>query len=192
MNGDEKGWIPVVLGLGLIALVLLIGAFGTDLTRAITIVTVAGATGGFVTVFFGDSELHWPRVENEEFQPGFLSMVLVGALATLVSWGAAKAITIFGSDVQAIRLSTGDIANALLVGFGGAKWFKSEMEKDVLQRPRRSRLRSRPTRMPTSPLRQELQIKRSERQCKCEHSVMIPCRTCVWSKHSCGVGAVFE
>jgi hypothetical protein len=26
------------------------------------------------------------------------------------------------------------MANALLVGFGGAKWFKSEMEKDVLQK----------------------------------------------------------
>jgi hypothetical protein len=134
MNGEGKGWIPVVLGLGLIALLLVVGAFGADLTRAITVVVVAGATGGFVNVFFGDSGLHWPRVENQEFQPGFLSIVLVGGLAALVSWGATKAITIFGSDVQAVRFSTGDIANALLVGFGGAKWFKSEMEKDVLQK----------------------------------------------------------
>jgi hypothetical protein len=27
-----------------------------------------------------------------------------------------------------------DIANALLIGFGGAKWWKSEIEKDILQR----------------------------------------------------------
>src|SRR5215470_17900278 len=108
MNGEGKGWIPVVLGLGLIALLLVVGAFGADLTRAITVVVVAGATGGFVNVFFGDSGLHWPRVENQEFQPGFLSIVLVGGLAALVSWGATKAITIFGSDVQAVRFSTGD------------------------------------------------------------------------------------
>ena len=53
MNGDGKGWIPAVLGLGLIALVLLIGAFGTDLTRAIMIVTVGGGAGGFVNVLSG-------------------------------------------------------------------------------------------------------------------------------------------
>lgn len=134
MNWDGKGWILAVSALGLIAIALVIGAFGTDLTRAITIVTIGGAAGSFVNVLIGDSGLHWPRVENEEFQPGFLGMVLIGTLAALGSWGAAKALTIFGTDVQAVRFSTGDVASAFLVGFVGAKWFKSETEKDVLQK----------------------------------------------------------
>jgi hypothetical protein len=41
---------------------------------------------------------------------------------------------LFGTTAPALNFSTGDIANALIVGFGGAKWFKSEAEKDVLQK----------------------------------------------------------
>ena len=75
-----------------------------------------------------------PRVENGILQPGFLGTVLVGAIAALGSCGATKAITIFGTTAPALNFSTGDIANALIIGFGGAKWFKSETEKDVLQK----------------------------------------------------------
>jgi hypothetical protein len=101
---------------------------------AIVIVIVCGGAGGFVNVFIGDSGLHLPKVENGILQPGFLGTLLVGALAALGSWGAAKAITIFGPAAPALTFSTGDVANALMLGFGGAKWFKSETEKDVLQK----------------------------------------------------------
>ena len=104
-----------------------------DVFWAILLVLLAGAAGGFVNVFIGYSGLHKPRVENEVFQPGFLGTILVGALAALGSWGAAKAMTIFGAELP-ISFSTGDVANALLVGFGSAKWFKSETEKNVLQK----------------------------------------------------------
>ncbi len=100
----------------------------------IVIVIVGGAAGGFVNVFIGDSGLHLPKFENGVFLPGFLGTMIVGALAALGSWGAAKAITIFGPATVPPNFSTGDIANALIVGFGGAKWFKSETEKDVLQK----------------------------------------------------------
>lgn len=104
-----------------------------EIVDMILIVIASGAAGGFVNVFIGDSGLHLPKVENGVFQPGFLGTVVVGALAALGSWSAAKAVVIFGSPSPA-SFSTGDIANALLVGFGGAKWFKSETEKDVLQK----------------------------------------------------------
>ncbi len=104
-----------------------------DVFWAILLVLVAGAAGGFVNVFIGDSGLHMPRMENDVFQPGFLGTVLVGALAALGSWGAAKAMTIFGAELP-LSFSTGDLANALMVGFGGAKWFKSETEKSILQK----------------------------------------------------------
>jgi hypothetical protein len=100
---------------------------------AIIIVLVCGAAGGFVNVFIGDSGLHLPKVENGFLLPGFLGTVLVGALAALGSWGTAKGVPIFGTPVG-FTFSTSDLANALLVGFGGAKWFKSEIEKDVLQK----------------------------------------------------------
>ena len=101
---------------------------------AIVIVIVCGAAGGFVNVFIGDSGLHLPKVENGILQPGFLGTLLIGALAAVGSWGAAKAITIFGTATPAFTFSTGDVANALMLGFGGAKWFKSETEKTVLQK----------------------------------------------------------
>jgi hypothetical protein len=99
---------------------------------AIIIVIVAGAAGGFVNVFIGDSGLHLPHTDKttETFQPGFLATVIIGALAALGSWGMTKGIVLSGT----VSFSTTDIANALLIGFGGAKWFKSETEKDVLQK----------------------------------------------------------
>jgi hypothetical protein len=105
-----------------------------DVAWVILIVMVAGAAGGFVNVFIGDSGLHLPKVENGVFLPGFVGTVIVGALAALGSWGAAKSIPIFGNMGYPLSFSTGDIANALIVGFGGVKWFKSEIEKDVLQK----------------------------------------------------------
>jgi hypothetical protein len=104
----------------------------TDLIWAIVIVAVGGGLGGFANVFIGDSGLHLPKTENGLFEPGFLGTVLVGALAALGSWCAAKTTVIFGGP-STVTFSTGDIANALMLGFGGAKWFKSEGEKDVLQ-----------------------------------------------------------
>jgi hypothetical protein len=105
-----------------------------DVVWAIVIVIACGAAGGFVNVFIGDSGLHLPKVENGVLQPGFVGTMIVGALAALGSWSMTKAIPIFGTAAPALSFSTGDIANALLIGFGGAKWFKSETEKDVLQK----------------------------------------------------------
>jgi hypothetical protein len=105
-----------------------------DILWAIVIVVACGAAGGFVNVFIGDSGLHLPRVENDVFQPGFIGTVFVGAVAALGSWGMAKGFTIIGTAASPLTFSTGDLANALIIGFGGAKWFKSEAEKDTLQK----------------------------------------------------------
>ena len=84
-------------------------------------------------VFIGDSGLHLPKVEDGVFMPGFLGTIFVGALAALGSWCAAKSVVIFGGPTV-VNFATMDIGNALLIGFGGAKWFKSEIEKDILQK----------------------------------------------------------
>lgn len=105
-----------------------------EVTWAIIIVVICGAVGGFVNIFIGDNGLHLPRVQNGIFEAGFIGTLVVGAAAALGSWGAAKAITIFGPSAGPLQFSTADLANALMLGFGGAKWFKSETEKDILQK----------------------------------------------------------
>ena len=105
-----------------------------DVSWMIVIVLVCGSVGGFANVFIGDNGLHLPKVDSGSFQPGFLGTVLVGAIAAMASWGSAKAIALFGLDLKNVTFTTGDIANPLIVGFGGAKWFKSEVDKAVLQK----------------------------------------------------------
>ncbi|HXX23763.1 MAG TPA: hypothetical protein VEO19_11495 [Terriglobia bacterium] len=98
------------------------------------VVVAAGAAGGFVNVFIGDSGLHLPKIENGVFLPGFIGIVLIGMAAALGSWASMKGATLIGAETRPLSLSTMDIANAMLIGFGGAKWWKSEIEKDILQR----------------------------------------------------------
>lgn len=52
----------------------------------------------------------------------------------MASWASLKVVTLVGPDAKQFVLSTSDVANALLIGFGGAKWWKSENEKDILQK----------------------------------------------------------
>ena len=100
----------------------------------LTIIVVAGAAGGLVNVFIGDSGLHLPEVENGIFRPGFIGIVFIGMMAALTSWGSLKAAVLLGGQTAILTLSTSDIATGILTGFAGAKWFKSEVEKQILQK----------------------------------------------------------
>src|SRR5438552_3003303 len=100
----------------------------------ISAIAACGMIGGFVNVFIGDSGLHLPRMENGFWQPGYLGVVFLGMVAALASWASLNSLVLFGSGAQSLALSTGDVANAIMVGFGSAKWWKSESEKDVLQK----------------------------------------------------------
>lgn len=94
-----------------------------------------GAVGGFMNVFIGDSGLHLPEMDHGVWRPGFLAVIVLGAVAAVGSWATLVTLDLVGTNATtALWLKTGDIANALIVGFGGAKWFKSEAEKDILQR----------------------------------------------------------
>ena len=100
----------------------------------IAVVAVIGAVGGFMNVFIGDAGFHRPKMEHGVWQPGFSGTMLIGAIAGVGSWASLKALVLVGEGVRPLMFSTGDIANALLVGFGGAKWFKSETEKDIFRK----------------------------------------------------------
>ncbi len=98
------------------------------------VIVACGAAGGFVNVFIGDSGLHLPKIENGVFLPGFIGIVLIGMAAALGAWASMKGATLIGAEARPLTLSSMDIANAMLIGFGGVKWWKSEIEKDILQR----------------------------------------------------------
>ena len=100
----------------------------------IVVIAAIGALGGFMNVFIGDAGLHLPRTEDQVWQPGFLGVVVVGSVAAVGSWAILHTVDLIGPHAAALGLTGGDVANALLIGFGGAKWFKSESEKDILQK----------------------------------------------------------
>jgi len=101
----------------------------------IALIASIGAVGGFVNVFIGDSGLHLPRKDpqTKTWQPGFLGVVIVGSVAAVGSWATLRGLDLIGPNATPLPFTTGDFANALVIGFGGAKWFKSEHEKDTLQ-----------------------------------------------------------
>ena len=100
----------------------------------IAVIAGIGAIGGFMNVFIGDAGLHWPKTEDGMWQPGFLGVVVVGCIAAVGSWATLTTLNLVGPGASELALKTGDIANALIIGFGGAKWFKSESEKGILQK----------------------------------------------------------
>jgi hypothetical protein len=104
----------------------------------IAVIAAIGAAGGFMNVFLGDAGLHRPgtiyaNTDHAVWEPGFLGVVIVGCVAAVGSWATMNALDLIGAHAASLALTTGDVANALIVGFGGAKWFKSEKEKDILQ-----------------------------------------------------------
>lgn len=100
----------------------------------IAVIAAIGAVGGFMNVFIGDAGFHLPRTEHGVWQPGFLGVVIVGCAAAVGSWATLSALDLVSPHAVPLGFTTGDLANALVIGFGGAKWFKSESEKDVLQK----------------------------------------------------------
>jgi hypothetical protein len=99
-------------------------------------VAVCGAFGGFVNVFIGDSGLHLPTIDEGVFRPGYIGVVFVGLIAAVGAWLATQTSTLVGELAQSpqatLRLS--ELSTAIIVGFGGARWFKSETETTIFRK----------------------------------------------------------
>jgi hypothetical protein len=102
--------------------------------HVIGLIVLMGSLGSLVSAFVGDSGWHLPMMDHGIFRPGYLGNMLVGALAALASWGMQKAALLIGGPVVPLTFSTADMANAIVIGFGGASWFKSQLEKGILQK----------------------------------------------------------
>jgi hypothetical protein len=107
-----------------------------DLMFDLIAVALCGALGGFVNVFLGDSGLHLPRREQGIFRPGYLGELFIGMVAAVGAWlatqGSSISPTLIPSPPVTLRLS--ELSTAIVVGFGGARWFKSEGETTVFRK----------------------------------------------------------
>jgi hypothetical protein len=107
-----------------------------DLMVDLIAVAVCGALGGFANVFIGDSGLHLPTIDQGIFRPGYIGVVFVGLIAAVGAWLATQGSALTGgltlSPPVTLRLS--ELSTAIVVGFGGARWFKSETETTIFRK----------------------------------------------------------
>ena len=75
-------------------------------------------------------------------RPGFVGLIIVGAIAAVLSWGLygpLANVTIFGGSDSAsdeddnFGITVAALAGAVLVGVGGSKWLASAVDKALLQ-----------------------------------------------------------
>lgn len=146
-----------------------------DLVVDLSAVAICGALGGFVNVFIGDSGLHLPEIEDGIFRPGYIGVVFVGAAAALGAWlatqGASLVDSLHSSTAVTLRLS--ELNTAIVVGFGGARWFKSEGRQRCCARRRRLLQLDRRTRQRRRRLRLRRRLKRWPRRRRCLNDLLV-------------------
>ena len=102
----------------------------------VLVIAVFGGLGGFVNVFLGDSGLHLPRMEEGVWRPGYLGVIFVGLVAAVAAWLTTQTATLTGSIVSggAVTLHLSELSTAIIVGFGGARWFEAEGDQTIFRR----------------------------------------------------------
>jgi hypothetical protein len=107
-----------------------------DLLVDLIAIGVCGALGGFANVFIGDSGLHLPTIEQGIFRPGYIGVVFVGLIAAVGAWLATQGSALTGNLVPSppVTLRLSELSTAIVVGFGGARWFKSETETTIFRK----------------------------------------------------------
>lgn len=110
----------------------------------IGIVMLSGAVGGIVNALVSDNGFVRPSEESAGdvtiIRPGFAGNMLLGAVASFISWGlygAFSSAAVWGATsgigTQEISVSISSIAGAVLVGMGGARWLTNEVDKKLLR-----------------------------------------------------------
>ena len=107
-----------------------------DLVVDLIAVAACGALGGFANVFIGDSGLHLPTIDQGIFRPGYIGVVCVGLIAAIGAWLATQSSVLTGNLVPSppVTLRLSELSTAIVVGFGGARWFKSETETTIFRK----------------------------------------------------------
>lgn len=107
-------------------------------------ILLTGALGGAINAFISDNGFVLPREENINnvviFRPGFIGNIIIGAIASLVTWGLTGSYSnavIFGPQAgigtEDIGTQISALASSLLVGIGGARTLTNEVDKSLLK-----------------------------------------------------------
>src|SRR5215207_4595313 len=105
------------------------------------LIVVAGAIGGVANALLSDNGFPLPRRIGGILCPGFLTNVLLGALAGFTSWasyGSGSGVELArtanaGSARAEISLTFSALAGAFFVGVAGARWITNEVDKRLLK-----------------------------------------------------------
>ena len=111
------------------------------------VVAAAGAAGGIVSAFLSeDRGLPLPTKVPVDgamvLRPGFVGHVVVGAIASFISWGLYGPLTdqvLIGSNpdgsppADSFGITVAAVAAAMGVGVGGAKFLSNYVDKKLLQ-----------------------------------------------------------
>ena len=112
-------------------------------------VALAGATGGVVNALMTDNGFLMPKSEQTSsgstvLRPGYIGNVIIGTVASTISWGLYGPLATFfvagtpqalatNSSPDKVGLSLASLVGAVLVGVGGARWLSSEVDKNLLR-----------------------------------------------------------
>lgn len=105
------------------------------------LVFIAGCIGGFVnSAVAGEFKLPYRDNEARVYRPGWIGTVVIGGVAAAASWG------IYGPVAQVAMLGTSaasepvlrvaEFFGAVVLGFGGGRWFTAELDRVILARER--------------------------------------------------------
>jgi hypothetical protein len=112
-----------------------------DPWQCASLVLGAGAVGGVLNALLTENGFILPRKVSGILCPGFLSNLLVGALAAFTSWasyGSGAGVELAktasaGSPRAEISLTFSALAGAFFVGVAGARWITNEADKRLLK-----------------------------------------------------------
>jgi hypothetical protein len=108
-------------------------------------IVTAGALGGVVSAFLSEDRgfalpKRVPIDGSTVLRPGFVGHVLVGSVASFISWGlygpGTDLVLLGGPDGSApadVGMTAGAVAGAMGVGVGGAKFLSNYVDKKVLR-----------------------------------------------------------
>jgi hypothetical protein len=121
------------------------GGDDMDAWQASLVIIGAGALGGVVSAFLSeDRGFALPKTVpidgSTVLRPGFAGHVLVGGVASFISWGlygpGSELVLLgapAGSPPAGAGMTAGAVAGAMGVGVGGAKFLSNYVDKKVLR-----------------------------------------------------------
>src|SRR5881628_1251262 len=101
------------------------------------LISLAGGLGGVVNALLSDNGFITPQWRRTVWCPGFITNVLLGAVAAFISWalyGSGAGVELGQiTDRNMISLRFSALAGAFVVGIAGAKWLTNEVDKKLLK-----------------------------------------------------------